>query len=222
MRKKYNWIEVQEFYNNGNSWRDIIKYFGVSNRAIQKAIIRGDLVVRNKSDAQKLNIAKFGPNKMGDAARSKLSKLQSTKNRGGKSKWFKVSGQSVQGTWERDLAIKFNELGVNWIKLKLNSDVWEYIIDGKVKNYTPDFYLPDYDLYLDPKGYWWGNDFKKIEEVKKQHKDKKLLIIEKDLFNKLLNCTNDSFLQLIGFSGVAGCARGSEKPEDTVRSGGEA
>lgn len=197
MKKKYNWQQIQEFYDNGNSWREVMDEFGVSNRAVEKAVLRGDLKLRDKSSAMKLSLQKHGPRRMGETARKELSIIQSTKNRGGKSKWYNVSGQLVQGTWERDLAIKFDELGIKWIKLSVNKDVWPYVIDGKLKHYTPDFYLPEFNVYLDPKGYWWGDDKRKIEEVKKQHCDKKLLIIEKDLFKMILNSDYGKVAQLV-------------------------
>lgn len=197
MKKKYDWQKIQEFYDNGNSWREVMKEFGVSNHAVEKAVIRGDLKLRNKSDAQKISCVKHGPRRMGELARLKLSKIQSVKNRGGKAKWYTVSGQLVQGTWERDLAIKFDALGIKWKKLRVNKDVWPYVIQGKLRHYTPDFYLPEFDVYLDPKGYWWGNDKQKIEEVKKQHSDKKLLIIEKNLFKIILQSNYDKVAQLV-------------------------
>lgn len=197
MKKKYDWQKIQEFYNHGNSWRDVMNEFGVSNRAVEKAVLRGDLKLRTRSEAMKISIIKHGPSRMGAAARKELSILQSTKNRGGKSKWYNVSGQMVQGSWERDLAIKFNELGIRWTKLKTHKDVWPYVIDGQLKHYTPDFYLPDFDVYLDPKGYWWGDDKRKIEEVKKQHNDKRLVIIEKELFETILNSDYGKVAQLV-------------------------
>lgn len=196
-RKRYDWNVIQKFYDDGNSWGDIVKTFGVSSQAVQKAKIRGDLVLRNKTDAQKLAITKYGPSRMGVDARKRLSIEQSTKNRGGKSKWYNVAGQLVQGTWERDLALKMEELSIKWTKLKTGKDVWPYVIEGTLKHYTPDFYLPEFDVYLDPKGFWWGNDKQKIEAVKAQHTDKKLIIVEKELYNKLLLSDVTDFVKLL-------------------------
>lgn len=196
-RKRYDWKAIQKFYDGGNTWRDIISTFGVSNEALQKAKKRGDLVLRSLSEATKLSIVKYGPRKsMGIEARQRLSIEQSTKNRGGKSKWYTVSGQLVQGTWERDLAIKMDTLGIVWKKLSVGKDVWPYITEGTLKHYTPDFYLPEFDLYLDPKGFWWGNDKQKIQNVKQQHSDKKLIIVEKTLYTELLKSESvDEFIK---------------------------
>lgn len=49
---------------------------------------------------------------------------------------------------------------------------------GKKRHYTPDFYLPKYNMYVEIKGHWWGNDKEKMVTVIEQYPDKQLLIIE--------------------------------------------
>jgi hypothetical protein len=43
--------------------------------------------------------------------------------------------------------------------------------------YTPDFYLPEYDVYLETKGRWIGKDRKKHKAMKQQYPDLKLAIL---------------------------------------------
>lgn len=123
---------------------------------------------------------------MGPDARKRLSMAQSLNNRGGKSKWFDYKGQKLQGTWELNVARKLDELNILWYKPKVNNDVLTYVLDGKVKSYTPDFYLPEYNVYLEIKGYWWGNDKAKMNAVIQQHQDKRIVIVEKAEYNKIL------------------------------------
>ena len=55
---------------------------------------------------------------------------------------------SLDSSWEEALAIRLDELNVNWIRpgpIKWIDD------NGITHNYFPDFYLVDFDLYLDPK-----------------------------------------------------------------------
>lgn len=184
--KRYDWKQIQLYYDAGNSWRDVIKEFGMTNSAVAKAVKRGDLKMRTTSEASKLAFKKYGPNRMGKEARKQLSIEQSTYNRGGKSKWYEVSGQKVQGTWERNVAEKFNELGIKWVRPKLDLAAWPYVLNGKLSRYTPDFYLPDLNLFLEIKGHWWGDDKNKMKAVIKQHSDKQILIIEKEQYNQLL------------------------------------
>ncbi len=88
-----------------------------------------------------------------DSTYKKLSIEQSLKNRGGRSKWFIVNGQKVQGTYEKRLAEKMNLLKIKWHKPIINTEIFKYKIDNKIRNYTPDFYLLEYNIFLKVKGY---------------------------------------------------------------------
>lgn len=200
MKKKYNWKEIQEFYNQGNSWRAISKKFGVYNKGIQRAIERGDLVT-NRGISESLLIGHKNKfiNKpvFTEEFKKSVSIRQSLNNTGGRCKWFDVDGQKVQGTWERDLALHMSKLGIVWKKIKLKTDVMWYKINGQTKAYTPDFYLPEYSLKLEIKGYWWGNDKEKMNIISKLYPNQ-ITIIEKDIFFKLLETkTKEEFIGFI-------------------------
>jgi len=87
------------------------------------------------------------------------------KKRRGKKKKFKLWSKqsdyitvegttvSMDSTWEVACAKRLDELEVRWIrnpsiKLKYNTR------GRRARNYIPDFYLPDYDVYIEVKGYW--------------------------------------------------------------------
>lgn len=53
-------------------------------------------------------------------------------------------------SYEYELAVNLTQNNIHYTKCKS----FPYIYNGIIHHYTPDFYLPDYDLYLDPK-----NDF---------------------------------------------------------------
>ncbi len=59
-------------------------------------------------------------------------------------------------------------------------------MDSKTRCYTPDFYLPEYDLYIEVKGRWWGRDREKMDIVMKIYPNKKIVIIEKEDYEKIL------------------------------------
>lgn len=97
----------------------------------------------------------------------------------GRSKKFKVNdsfGKEVclQSTYELRCSEILNELGIDWIRptsLKYDS-----------RNYFADFYLPAYDLYLDPKNSYKASlDKEKIEKVIEQNNVKVVILLEKDL-----------------------------------------
>lgn len=149
--------------------------------------------IADKNSISQTNSYKNGNRKkteMSEQNRKNLSERQSLHNTGGKSKWFEIAGKKVQGTWELFFANKFEELGIKWIKPGTNNDIWKYEWEGKIKSYSPDFYLPDYNLWLEIKGYWWGRDKEKMEIVKKTYPERKLIIIEELSIEKVLSSLN--------------------------------
>lgn len=59
----------------------------------------------------------------------------------------------MDSTWEVACAERLDTLGVKWqrdpsIKLQYRCKKL------RLRNYIPDFYLPEYDVYLEVKGYW--------------------------------------------------------------------
>lgn len=180
--KKINWIEIQKEYDNGLSYRDISSKYGISIQSIANAKKRGDLETRTISEATLLYFKNNPPRIMGQEAKDHLSKRMSENNPGGKCKWFEINDKKVQGTWELNFAKYCNEHGIEWDRCK----PWKYTMDGKVRRYTPDFYIPSKDLYIEIKGRWWGDDRRKMDCVIEQHPDKNILILEKEKYNKLL------------------------------------
>jgi len=61
---------------------------------------------------------------------------------------------------------KLTEENIKWIKPHYVSYITS---DGKSHRYFPDFYLPDLDLYVETKGYFWPSDKVKMDLVKKQN-----------------------------------------------------
>ena len=54
----------------------------------------------------------------------------------------------LDSSWEEALAMRLDELDINWLR----PDPMKWVdADGLDHNYFPDFYLPDFDIYLDPK-----------------------------------------------------------------------
>lgn len=189
-KKHYDWVEIQKDYDSGLSFRGLQRKHGLAFNSLVNARNRGDLTTRTKSEATKIRIAEYGPTVMGTDARRRLSERMSQHNPGGKSKWFEVNGKKVQGTWERTFALYCNENNIIWDRCK----PWKYVLDGKTKSYTPDFYLPAVNLYVELKGRWRGNDRAKMDAVIEQHPDKKIFIIEKEQYNDL----NASLAYMVG------------------------
>lgn len=64
--------------------------------------------------------------------------------------YTKVDGSIVKldSAWEEALAKRLDSIGIEWIRPAAVKWVDK---DGVTRNYFPDFYLPKFDLYLDPK-----------------------------------------------------------------------
>lgn len=103
-------------------------------------------------------------------------------------KWFKVSnikGEEfiVRGTWELKVAELLNSNGVLWVRklyLKYKDT------DGVIRTYTPDFYIPTLNRYLEVKGYFSEKDQIKLRFVTQQNSITLLLIQGKDFKEGLL------------------------------------
>lgn len=117
------------------------------------------------------------PSIQSEKSRQKTSERMSLHNPGGKSEWFLVSGRRVQGTYEKKFAECCEDEGIQWEKVRTNNHIFKYEKEGKVRSYAPDFYLPQFILYVEIKGFWWGDDEVKMKLVKQQHHDKNVVII---------------------------------------------
>lgn len=61
---------------------------------------------------------------------------------------IEYKGILLDSSWELELAKRLDELNIEWIR----PDPISWVDDeGITHNYFPDFYLPEQDLYLDPK-----------------------------------------------------------------------
>lgn len=83
----------------------------------------------------------------------------------------------LESSWELKLARSLDENEVSWIRPKYLN----YTIHGKTKSYYPDFYLPEYDVYLDPKNrYQREKDKDKLEAVVLRHQITLLLLYKEE------------------------------------------
>jgi len=94
------------------------------------------------------------------------------KRRTKKKLWSKQSEYSckdgsivlMDSTWEVKMAMKLDELDIKWrrdpkIKLEYKTR------GGRKRNYIPDFYLPDLDIYIEVKGYWTDAARHKMKDI---------------------------------------------------------
>ena len=82
----------------------------------------------------------------------------------------------MDSTWEVAMAEKLDELNIRWVR---NDDMkLEYTtVRGRKRKYIPDFYLPDYDLYIEVKGYWTDASRHNMKDIEERN-PRKILILE--------------------------------------------
>lgn len=99
---------------------------------------------------------------------SNISKIGGNKNR--HSFWYisPTAGKVyLESSYEFKVASELDLYGIRWIRPKHIP----YTINNKQKRYFPDFYLSDFDVYLDPKNSFLAQqDAEKIKTVEQQHK----------------------------------------------------
>lgn len=70
---------------------------------------------------------------------------------------------TVHGSWERLVAEHLNECNIKWTNTI--EEVFEYYWEGRMRRYYPDFYLPEYDTYIEVKGYQRDRDIEKWKSL---------------------------------------------------------
>lgn len=84
------------------------------------------------------------------------------------------AGESFHSTWEVAYAKFLDSVGTPWDR---NTRSFEYEFGGKTRRYTPDFYLPIEDVYVEIKGYKT-----EVDEAKwAQFPERLVVLMEEDL-----------------------------------------
>lgn len=118
--------------------------------------------------------------KHSDEAKNKIrERALASPHRRLKKRVVEYKGILLDSSWELELAKRLDELNIKWIRP--NPIPWKDD-EGTVHNYFPDFYLPEYDKYLDPKN---------KHAIKVQEKKLKILLTQYeniDIIDSLEGC----------------------------------
>ena len=85
--------------------------------------------------------------------------------------WFKSS-------WEANFAKWCDGSGIEW---KYEPKAFKLELNNKTTHYTPDFYLPEFDLWIEVKGYWRKDAFEKYQQFQKEYKNINIELFNKDI-----------------------------------------
>lgn len=80
--------------------------------------------------------------------------------------------------WEANFARILNLLKIKWVFQPESFDL-------KFQKYTPDFYLPEYDLYVEIKNFLSNYSAKRDKAFRKLYPDKNLSLILRPEYTKL-------------------------------------
>lgn len=83
---------------------------------------------------------------------------------------FKYKTFSMDSRWEVELAKWMDENNIEWDRSKSKYMFWWIDVEGNKHKYFPDFYLPKFDVYLDPKNdFYLQRDLPKLKFVIKNY-----------------------------------------------------
>jgi hypothetical protein len=144
------------------------------------------------TDETKLKLSESSKNRKHSAkTKNKMSEITKARHAAG---WNPVCGRakkyeyisliaghvSLDGTWELMVAKYLDSIGVTW---KRNKNKFVYIhLNGKDSTYTPDFYVKEWDSYIEVKGYET-----ELDRCKWKQFPHKLLVWKKEKINEIKN-----------------------------------
>lgn len=149
------------------------------------------------SDATRQKISKTSKGRLHtEECKQKLSKTMKkvaaenksySENKSHLTKKSYVNGFRMDSDWEKIFAEYLISSDIKWEK---SNKSFKYIFEGEEHSYYPDFYLSEYDRYIEIKGYETEKDLAKYKSVKdlivlKQNDIKKIKTGEFDIFEYL-------------------------------------
>lgn len=70
--EKYNWIDIQKFYDDGNSWNDVLKKFNINSSGLDFGLKSGLFKTRSRSESNKMTCMRR-PRKLSEETKKKIS-----------------------------------------------------------------------------------------------------------------------------------------------------
>lgn len=167
------WIESMKHRKNSNQF--------IKNKELGTPLLKGNNPNKNGNGFK--HHSEESKNKIREARKRILREKPSNNNLRRKS--YEFNGDILDSRYE---VIVAKELFKNEIKYEVKPHYLEYILNEENHLYFPDFYLHEYDVYLDPKNDYLIkegqsrlgiSDKEKIEIVSKQN-DVRIIILDKN------------------------------------------
>ena len=158
MKNNINWVKVQNFYDEGHTWREVTKKFGMSMLTLTRYSRNGTFKSRNRSEAMKLSNERF-PRKHTEETKKKLSEIRI--------KFLKENPDKVPYLLNHSSEESYAEKYFNDILKKTNLKYKRYC---SVNRYQLDFAFIDKGLDLEIDGDQHYLDKKVIKSDKRRNK----------------------------------------------------
>ena len=147
----WNWVEIQELYNNGKSTTEITKIVGISFSALARGSNDGLFITRARTETMKLRGSTGKGRVLSNATKERISQGMKLAVIEGRQKTLKPYGRSaieykgiqLQSKWELKVAEFLDSKSIIWERPTTGH---EYQFEGQSHLYFPDFYLPQYNL----------------------------------------------------------------------------
>lgn len=174
-----DWVSVQKFYDNNHTIEQTAIKFNLKKQNIST---NKNFVSRDKSKQSDMMVkTRNQNNSWSHTDKTKKILSQYAKNRGLGGRFYRnlinYNGVILESSYELTLAIDLDKNGISWER-----PLWLNWIDtnGISRRYTADFYLSEYDIYLDPKNdYLISMDIEKIKLCSEQN-NVKIYIMNKN------------------------------------------
>lgn len=94
-----------------------------------------------------------------------------------------LNGQFFRSAWEANIARLFNAMKIKW-EYEPKTFYFEKIRRG-CTSYTPDFYLPEYDVWIEVKGWMDDKSRTKLKRFAKYYPNEKLELIDSKRYREI-------------------------------------
>jgi hypothetical protein len=193
-----------KLYYKNNPPQTIIINENDSNNIVRSNKIRYK-VIKNKHCEICNNVFQLDKNfnikTCGIICSKKLMSNNSTANPncGGQTNYkkFQYKGIWMDSSWEVNIAKWMDEHNIQWKRDKKINFTWTDI-EGRKRRYYPDFYLEQYNIYLDPKNkYLIEKDTFKINQVQKENNIKVIFGLQENIIEYLKQLIPASYKSII-------------------------
>jgi len=169
---------IEDYKKQGENVRSLARKYSLSRAKINNILGRANVRLKSCEAARQEQIALgigVGKNHHNFGKSSPIGS--------GRCRWYRYHNKTYQGSWEFMFGLWLEQQD---IKFNVHENVKQFHCKHENEmefTYCPDFYLVDYDRYVEVKGYFSDENKKRMQLFRQQHSNIDVTIIDK---NKLV------------------------------------